>query len=154
GRGFNATVSFASSTIITSESWGLYGKPDSETGEIKYYTGETVGRQALPGERFGSKEFAARGSASSLFPQFQYGSVNWDTTGSPEYDRDPGAYIPWYRHPRSSKFQEIEGTANMAFMDGSARNVKATDTFDPQTGASTYKVLWSPDDRRAERDVR
>jgi prepilin-type N-terminal cleavage/methylation domain-containing protein/prepilin-type processing-associated H-X9-DG protein len=155
GRGFDAAVSFASNTVITSESWGLYGKPDGETGATEYYTGETVGRQALPGERFGSQELENPGSAANLFPQFSYSAVNWDTTGSPEYDRDPGSYIPWYRHPRrTSKFQEIEGSANMAFMDGSARNVKARDTFDPNTGASTYKVLWSQEDRRAERDIR
>ena len=155
GRGFDAAVSFASDTVIFSESWGLYGKPDGETGTLEYYTGETVGRFALPGERFGSKEFVNPGTASSLFPAFRYSAVNWDDTGSPEYDRDPGSYIPWYRHPkRSRNFQEIEGSANMAFMDGSARNVKAQDTFDPDTGASTYNVLWSPDDRKVERDIR
>lgn len=155
GRGFDTSLSFASDTMLIGESWGLYGKPDGETGDIEYYTGETIGRQALPGERFGSKEAIQPGSASSLFPQFSYGAVNWDSTGSPEYDRDPGAYIPWYRHPRRTKdFQEIEGSANMAFMDGSARNVRANETFDDDTGASTYKVLWSPDDRRAERGIR
>ncbi len=155
GRGFDAAVNFASNVMITSESWGLYGKPDGESGQTDYFTGETLGRRALPGERFGSKEYENPGSASSLFPQFGFGAVNWDTTGSPEYDRDPGAYIPWYRHPkRTSKFQEIEGSANMAFMDGSARAVKAIDTFDKDTGASTLKVLWSPGDSRAESDIR
>lgn len=154
GRGFDAAVSQASDTMLVAESWGLYGKPDGETGTLDYFTGETVGRHALPGERFGSKEAEQRGSAANLFPQFDYGAVNWDETGSPEYDRRPGAYIPWYRHTRTDNFQDIEGSANMAFMDGSARNIKAADTFDPDTLASTYKVLWSPGDRRAERDIR
>lgn len=155
GRGFDAAVNFASNVMIISESWGLYGKSDGESGQIEYYTGETVGRRALPGERFGSKEFETPGSASSLFPDFSFGAVNWDTTGSEEYQRDPGAYIPWYRHPRRTKdYQVVEGGANMAFMDGSARVIKAQDTFDKDTNASTLKVLWSPEDSRAERDLR
>lgn len=155
GRGFDAAVNFASNVMIISESWGLYGKPDGESGELEYYTGETVGRRALPGERFGSKEFDSPGSAAGLFPDFSFSAVNWDTTGSEEYEREPGAYIPWYRHPRRTNgYQEIEGGANMAFMDGSSRPIKAEDTFDPETGASTLKVLWSPEDSRAERDIR
>ncbi|GAB5496068.1 MAG: hypothetical protein Phyf2KO_11480 [Phycisphaerales bacterium] len=154
GRGFDATVSQSSNTMLVSESWGMYGKLDGETGDRDYFTGETIGRYALPGERFGSKEADQRGSAAGLFPEFDYAAVNWDETGSPEYDRRPGAYIPWYRHTRSSDFQDIEGSANMAFVDGSARNIKVGDTFDSSTLASTYKVLWSPGDRRAERDIR
>jgi len=155
GRGFDAAVNFASDVMITTEAWGLYGKSDGETGQIEYYTGETVGRRALPGQRFGSLEYEAPGTASTLFPQFQFSAVNWDTTGSAEYERDPGAYIPWYRHPRrTNKYQEIEGGASMAFMDGSARVVKAEDTFDTDTGASSLKVLWNPFDSRAERDIR
>ncbi len=155
GRGFDAAVNYASDVMIIGEAWGLYGKPDGETGQIEYYTGETIGRRALPGERFGSKEYEAQGSGSSLFPQFQYSAVNWDTTGSIEYERDPGAYIPWYRHPRrSDDYQGIEGGSSMAFMDGSTRVIKAEDTFDTDTGASTLKVLWNPFDSRAERDIR
>jgi len=155
GRGFDAAVNFASDVMITSEAWGLFGKPDGESGITEFYTAETVGRNALPGQRFGSEEVRNPGSASSLFPLFGFGSVNWRTTGSQEYERNPGAYMPWYRHPRrTNKFQSIEGGANFAFMDGSARNVKADSTFDEDTGASKLNVLWNPEDSRIERDIR
>jgi prepilin-type N-terminal cleavage/methylation domain-containing protein/prepilin-type processing-associated H-X9-DG protein len=142
GRGFDAAVDFASSTLLISDAWGQYGK--ERDGQLRYYTEEVVGRYGLPGERFGG------GTGT---PSFDFHG-NWRSTGSPELGGElgvPKSYIPYYRHPRRNEsFFDLTGGSNMAFADGSARVESARELFDQDTGNSTYKVLWTLGDRKLE----
>ena len=156
GRAFDAAVDFASDTFLITGGWGQWGKesndPSDRTGSggLKWFTQETVGSRGLPGQRFGAGEVVAQ--------DLTFG--NWlgnaDAPVSPEIDdltQLPTSYIPYYRHPRRTRDrQAIEGFGQFGFADGSVRPVNANDLFDPGTTESTYDVLWSPADRRVEKD--
>ena len=146
GARVDAAGDFASQTLLLADAWGQYGK-DNDDGDRRFYTEETIGHTGLPGERFGGGDGVANSG-------FLYG--NWRTTGSPELDNTsemPKSYIPYYRHPgRGAEFQDLKGGANIAFADGSVRNVRSNDLFEASTGKSTLEVLWSRLDRKLEDD--
>ena len=139
GRPFKVDVQFASDVILTGGAWGNFIKGDNELG----YTQETIGSSLLPGQRFGFED--------TVIPDL-FG--NWGTAPSAELDGAPSSvrsYLPYYRHPgRQNNFQELEGTAQFSFADGSARAIAYNDLVDVNEERSTYKALWTPDDRAIE----
>ncbi|MGP1272463.1 MAG: type II secretion system protein [Phycisphaerales bacterium] len=139
GRPFKVDVNYSSDVILTGGAWGNFIKGEDQLA----YTQETIGSSLLPGQRFGFE--------STTIPDL-FG--NWGTEGSAELDGTPDSvrsYIPYYRHPgRNSQFQKLEGTAQFAFADGSARGVAYDNLVDRDEERSTYEALWTPDDRSVE----
>jgi prepilin-type processing-associated H-X9-DG protein len=149
GRGFKSDVEFASNVLLVADAWGNFLK-DSDGKGTRGYTQETIGAQLLPGERFG---IAGETEITDLFG-------NWRTDGSLELDSSTAvvrSYIPYYRHPRrNSQFQALEGKAQFAFADGSARSFNYNDLVDLEDSSaprSSYNVLWTPLDNRIENQL-
>lgn len=160
GRGFDAAANFSSRMMLVSEAWAPYGSEGDDTDRSgsgdDWYAGANLGSAGLPGERFGAGGVTIQDvMPAEELRDFQSGSAN----APPEFDtltRDNitggFSYIPFYRHDRRENTFDVEGAANMGFVDGHVERVGASDLFDPNTRKSTYKVLWSPDDQRLERD--
>lgn len=150
GRGFNDAVDNASSTILLGDAWGIYAK-QTDTAELKYFTEEAIGQDRWPGERFGGGVGVSRGVA------FAYGNWRRAESLSPELDEAtsiPDAYVPYYRHPgRRKDMQALSGGTHFAFADASVRNYRPEDLFEEETGKSTLRVLWSPEDYRLSRRI-
>jgi prepilin-type processing-associated H-X9-DG protein/prepilin-type N-terminal cleavage/methylation domain-containing protein len=98
-----------------------------------YFAGSTIG---YSGDTAGSR-FGGNGGylPASNLPRF--GAVRTE--------------IDWTRHRRKADGgdgtpQSIKGRANFAFADGHVANYKADELYDPATGKSNFKVLWSPYD--------
>ncbi|MEO1584164.1 MAG: type II secretion system protein [Planctomycetota bacterium] len=150
GRRFRADVAFSSNTMLVGGAWGNFAA-ETEDG-TRFFTSETIGFQALPGQRFGilnDPQPALAGPANE---------GNWVAAGSPELDGSPieiESYIPYYRHPsRKSDFFRLEGKGLFAFADGSVRSIDHAELVNEQDLTSSYDVLWSPEDQRVERERR
>jgi len=151
GRGFDNAVDESFKMILFGESWGLWrSEIESEAGATNYFTPATIGRIELPGARFGAGDGVPEGE--------WLGRGNWNTGVRPsefEADGTPTSYIPYYRHPKAKKntFNTGEGRANFGFADGHVEGFGPQDLFDNGTERSNYAALWSPLDRRQERDL-
>ncbi len=153
GRAFDSATDFGSDVMLIAEAWAPYGtdNPDSTfnlQGKITYFTSETIGAAELPGRRFGAgqgvdqRPFEFGGIGNITATEFKGGSLL------------PTAYIPYYRHPKQlDDTYALDGGANMAFVDGHVDQYDGRDLFDPETEASTYKVLWSLIDRQLEKGL-
>ena len=149
GKGFNSTAMFSSRLMLLSEAWALQPVPPGSTGvEDSWFTWAQVGATGLPGQRFGGG--SGVGGTLAGAPAFQpFGGAR-----SPEAEPvgAPRSYIPFYRHPRErTQFFKLEGNANIGFVDGHVASHNGRDLFNPNTGKSTYQVLWSEVDERVER---
>ena len=128
GKMFNAAVKGGSELILLAE------KFPSNAALGGYFAGSTVGFQGdTAGSRFGGN--GGYTPASNLGARF--GLVRTE--------------IDWTRHRRKADGgdgtpQSIRGRANFAFADGHVANFKADELYDPITGKSNFKVLWSPYD--------
>ena len=56
-------------------------------------------------------------------------------------------------HLIDNTFDTSEGRANFGFVDGHVEGFGPPDLFDDNTERSNYAALWSPLDRRQERDL-
>ncbi len=149
GRGFDNAVDESYRMILFSEAWGTWrGQIESLGGEETYFTNGSIGSHELPGRRFGAGEG---------LPENQLRVGNWFSGSRPpefEATGSPRSYLPYYRHPRRlSDTYEIEGRANTGFVDGHVEALEARAQFNDATEQSTYTALWSPLDRRQERDL-
>ncbi len=150
GRSFDNAVDESSKMMLFGESWGVWrSQIESEAGQINWFTSAAIGGVELPGRRFG---------AGDGLPDFVWNIGNW-LNGTPpdefEASGRPTSYVPYYRHPKARKdtFDTTEGRANFGFADGHVEGFGPEELYNPQTERSTYEVLWSPMDRRQERDL-
>ncbi len=152
--GFDATSGFPASTLLFAEAWGkqplqIYkanGNPSPGDGNlfIGYVTVSSIGAQFKPGERFGG------GTGAGTDTGF-LAVGGWPR--APEYVErgNPRSYIPSYRHPnRRIDRYTTKGQSHIVFVDGHVETPAANTLYDPATGKSTYKVLWTPKDRDQE----
>jgi prepilin-type processing-associated H-X9-DG protein len=100
-----------------------------------YFAGSTIGFQGdTAGQRFGGN--GGYLPASNLGAR--YGLVRTE--------------VDWTRHRRQADGggtpQVIRGRANFGFADGHVAMLRATELFDPVSGASLFKAIWSPYDRQ------
>lgn len=160
GKSFDVSANYSSRMLLLSEAWAFYGSEGDQsdrsgTGD-DWYAAADIGQAGSPGDRFGGGDLRI----SDVLPQdelraFQSGNANtppeFETLTRENLTR-PFSYIPYYRHDRTESTFDIEGGANMAFLDGHVERFAASDLFDANTGKSTYRVLWSPIDARVERD--
>ena len=154
GEAFDDTVSRSSQVILYGEAWGLWtSQLEDEIGQRSWFTAASIGQHGLPGERFGG------GEEMMGVPDAEIWDGNWrGTSGFPRApemeqgeDAEPSSYIPYYRHPKRTKDTfEVEGNANIAFVDGHVEQISPQDVIDSETGRSTYRVLWSLSDERVE----
>jgi prepilin-type N-terminal cleavage/methylation domain-containing protein len=148
GRQFKASVDFGSRLMLIGDAWAQYMKDDDGDGEARAVTIESIGSQGLPGQRFGSDQ-------NFTFPDL-FVWAGTQSTSNPEFRTSsrPKSYIPYYRHGGNrDDIYAREGTAQFGFVDGSARAYRPNELFDSATRKSTYKVLWSPNDEKIEKDV-
>lgn len=127
-------------TLMVAEAWAKFRGNDDE--EV-YFTASTMGAQGRPGERFGAGDGV---TDSSIIP---------DRNRPPEFGSSgvPRSYIPYYRHPRrQNDMVAPQGGANIAYLDGHVENKRHTDLADFNTGLSRFDTLWSPIDRRIDRE--
>ena len=151
GRAFNNSVAQSSSMILFAESWALWpSQLEDDAGDTTWFSAYSIGSRGLPGERFGSNE---EGIESESWDGLWRGTGSYDR--SPEMgndlDAEPTSYIPYYRHPkRGGETFKIEGSANVAFVDGHVDSINPLELFETEEGRSTYQILWSPDDKKVE----
>lgn len=147
GRRFKADVEFASNVVLITGAWGNFMKDSNNEGELRGFTQETVGANGLPGERFGFEDTDFNADVGG----------NWRQEGSPELDSTNSvirSYLPYYRHPkRRDNLQGLEGNAQFAFADGSARSFSYNELVNEPERRSAYEVLWTPFDQRIENDL-
>lgn len=149
GQAFDSSTERASSLMLYSEAWGIWGSEiENDFGESTWFTEGSVGYRGLPGERFGG------GEGIMGLP----GRGNWEARADPPVDMNPeladelASFIPYYRHPRrGDETFELEGGTNIAFADGHVEDYDFQDLVNTSTGRSTYTVLWSLNDERVER---
>jgi len=156
GEAFDDTVSRASKIVLYGEAWGFWtSELENDFGGRTWFTGGSIGRIGLPGQRFGG------GEDMEGVPEEEIWRGNWRGSGqfprAPEMegdlDTEPSSYIPYYRHPkRNTETFKVEGSANIAFADGHVEEIQPNDVFDPATGRSTYQVLWNLADERVENE--
>lgn len=149
GQAFDTSVSRSSAMLLYGESWGFWtSELENDFDERSWFTAASIGSKGLPGERFG---------AGDGIPDLNL-IGNWTGQGqfprAPEMESGttiPKTEIPYYRHPqrRESTFA-LEGGVNFAFADGHVDDFDARELFDSNTNRSTYKVLWSLNDKRVE----
>lgn len=151
GRAFDNAVDESAKMILFAPSWGVWrSEIESEDGQINWFTISDIGKAELPGRRFGAGEG---------LPEPTWNVGNWRTGVRPdefEADGTPRSYVTYYRHAKSkgeNNFGTTKGRANMGFVDGHVGGLSPEDLFDEQTERSRYAALWSPLDRRQERDL-
>ncbi len=146
GRRFKADVDFSSDVVLITGAWANFMKDSDDRGELRGFTQETVGSRGLPGERFGFEDTDFNADLGG----------NWRTVGSPELDSPASiirSYLPYYRHPkRRNDLQALQGNAQFAFADGSARSFSYSELVNQPDRRSSYDVLWTPFDQRIEND--
>jgi prepilin-type N-terminal cleavage/methylation domain-containing protein len=149
GKAFDANVGAASNTMLLADAWGMWPSesPTGYTGETRWFTGAHIGRNGKPGERFGGGETPVNAALQE--------GLAWKTKGAPEMVGISGnaipTYIPFYRYPKQNKDPLTrDGAAMFGFIDGHVDQLRASDLTSGLTGKSTYRVLWSPIDRRLE----
>ena len=153
GRPWNANVGSASRMMLITEAWGQSTVFDADNTQevIGYATFSTMGNQGLPGQRFG----ATKNGVTGINDFTGDALPTRGRAGAPEFaDGNPRSYLPDYRHPaRLKEFNELQGGANMVFVDGHVATLAPNDLFDPTTGESTYQALWAPNDFQVENDI-
>ena len=150
GIGFtDISANEPSNTFLLTEAWGVSGVQFD--GVYEWFTNSTVGSQGRPGQRFGG------GQGVNDFPGNAFGTGNLRAPEAGSYDRGSGAsptpqsYLPYYRHPRrGDKPFALEGRANFVFVDNHVAPIDARELFDPDTGLSTFRAIWSNADRRLD----
>ncbi|MEZ6243317.1 MAG: DUF1559 domain-containing protein [Phycisphaerales bacterium] len=153
GRAFDNAVDEAYRMILFSETWGTWlGQIASlGTGDQNYFTTGSIGSNYLPGRRFG----AGDGVPSTYWMSGNNG--NWTNSNRPpefESAGTPTSYLAYYRHKRRLKDTfDLKGNAITGFVDGHVDALNAESLFDETTEQSTYEALWSPLDRKQERDL-
>jgi prepilin-type N-terminal cleavage/methylation domain-containing protein/prepilin-type processing-associated H-X9-DG protein len=143
GEPWNAnTVKQTTKNLLIGDAWGQFASVDREDQRV-YVTSSTMGASEQPGERFGGGD----GVAAAFFPGTEIPSARTGG-GAPEFGGSaPTSYLPYYRHPRRSDRQTaIDGGCNCCFADGHVADVRAHELFDPNTGVSTLRVIWSRKD--------
>lgn len=155
GQAWNVNVDFASQVMLMSDAWAPYSKDEDMDGKTSSFTIETVGNFGLPGERFGGNEQVVLEDTFNnlgLTPEIS----------SPEViqGQNPTSYFPYYRHGGDTQdlYDTSSGRVQFGFADGSVRQFGRDDLIDEVNGdgvrpRSAYKVLWSPNDFRVERQV-
>ena len=146
GESFDATAGRASELLLVGEAWGLWPSEDTEANEKKWFTEASIGSGGLPGARFGAGEDPVNASL---------GANRWVLEGAPEMAGIPSGeiptYIPFYRQPRQFKDPLTRsGAANFAFLDGHVTLYTVPDVCDDPSGRSTYRVLWTLEDKAVE----
>ncbi len=142
---FDANVNFASSMLLMGEAWGRQPSP-AGSAERLFFTVSTIGAQGQPGERFG----AGMGTSDAL--PSDPGNAEPDASSSPVGGMGI-SYLPYYRHPRSKKdtFSTVSGSTHIGFVDTHVAPWTPVELFNRTAPfKSTYKVLWSPNDRDVE----
>ncbi len=143
GKGFDATVSAPSQTLLIGEAWGQFPSEGAITLDTKWFTIGQMGIEGKPGQRFGGGTGI---TSATAFPG------PW-ATRAPEMAgltaTTVRSYVPYYRHSKV-KVQPgiIDGAANFAFVDGHVAKFGPKDLADPSTGRSTFKVRWTPNDEQ------
>lgn len=148
GRAFNSSTERASSLLLFSEAWAIWGaEVEDSSGETTWFTEGSIGYRGLPGERFGG------GEGINGLPN----RGDWERRSEPPVDMNPelsddlDSFIPYYRHPRrSDETFKLSGGTNIAFADGHVQDFDVQELFNSTTGRSTYTVLWSLNDERVE----
>lgn len=152
GTPFNDDTGRASALMLYAESWAPYRSQVPNTdGSISWFSSGSIGSSQLPGERFGGGD--------GLLPSRVSGNWHQNPT-SPELGSNasqrPKSYVPYYRHPPNlANTMEIDGSANIAFVDGHVERYSPKDLFvtEDDITKSTYEVLWSEKDQSLERDL-
>ena len=159
GTAFNDDAGRASSLILFTEAWANWRSEILNDGiDTTWFTSASVGSRFLPGRRFGGGDGV----------NVDVWAGNWRVQPTaPELGSDPNvlptSYMPYYRHPRrTGNPKAIEGTTNIAFLDGHVANISARDLFEDAAGGtggsnqvrSTYRALWSEKDFELERALR
>ena len=142
---FDANVNFSSSMLLMGEAWGRQPSP-AGSAERLFFTVSTVGAQGQPGERFG----AGMGTPDAL--PIDSGNAEPDASSSPAGGMGI-SYLPYYRHPRSKRdtFSTVSGSTHIGFVDTHVAAWAPQDLFIRSAPfKSTYKVLWSVNDRDLE----
>ncbi len=142
GRGFDASVDFASNMLLMTEAWGLFPSEQADLNEETWFSIGQVGLTGLPGQRFG----AGRGIPSAAFPgPWRNRSPEMSGVGRPRSD------LPYYRHPsRNDEQFETRGGVQIGYADGHVAQRKPDELADFTTGKSTYQTLWTVIDRELE----
>jgi prepilin-type N-terminal cleavage/methylation domain-containing protein len=157
GRRFRADVSEATSMLLIGEAWGQFRTTNLNTGLEMFMTASAIGQK--PGQQTSNNPIGGRfggGSGVQDWPgnAFGGGSFGSGAGRAPEFGPGtarPTSYIPWYRHPnRNKEFLSIRGGANFVFVGNNVSRQNVGDLIEQDTGRSTFRVLWSPDDRKAE----
>ena len=149
GKAFDPNVAAASNTMLIADAWGMWPgeSPAGYSGEKRWFTGAHIGRSGLPGARFGGGESPVDAALQE--------TQAWRIEGAPEMASVAGnalpTYVPFYRYPKPNYNDALtrQGSAMFGFVDGHADPIKASTLVDGN-GRSTFRVLWSPIDRRIE----
>lgn len=112
--------------------------------EAGWVTNERFGEIYLPGERFGGSRDR---SVYLAVPQTPFYASRYEVKGFPTAF-DYARHAPW------ADRRLPEGLINIGFADGHVTAESAESLYDARTLDSTYRVLWSPGDRRIELDHR
>lgn len=155
GTAFTDSGGRPSSTLLFAESWATFRSELLDGADVTWFSPASIGGADLPHERFGGGD----GVDPSWFRSLANG--NWLSNPlGPELGGDstqmPKSFLPYYRHPpRNSDLLEVDGSANIAFLDGhvSRRSPDSLFEEDGDITKSTYEVLWSEKDYVLERDL-
>ncbi len=144
GRGFDSAADRASDLILAAEAWGMWpNEGANQVDDATWFTVGNIGANAMPGERFGY---------GAGIPSWEFSGPYWL---APEFEGSPGevpsSYLPYYRHPkRLEKTYDLQGSVNIAFVDGHVSVEKPADLGNASDAKSTYRALWSLIDERIE----
>ncbi len=151
GKAFDYNTDFASNVFLITDAWGLWPSQsaDDYTGEKRWFTGAQVGADGLPGQRFGGGEEPINAAVETLA---------WKNEGAPEMAGIEGnelpTYVPFYRYPKRDRDPLTRtGAAMFGMVDGHVEMLRASEVVDDTTGRSSYRVLWSTEDRKIENDA-
>ena len=144
-RGFDVNVTFSSATMLIGEAWARQALGTTGAEGRFWTTVSSIGAQGAPGERFG-----ANGGTSDALP---IDDGNREPDWNARQTVTGIGYIPFYRHPlnRRNDVSRASGSAHIGFVDGHVAPWTANDLYDRASPfRSTYKVLWSTNDRQVE----
>lgn len=146
GRGFNASASRAAQLLLLSESWAFWTSANPDPGDpVRWFPDSVVGRDYLPAERFGGGSNLEGIDGSTAI----FGNRDISSEGAKS---DINAYMPFSRHPKQVGDPTYKGgICHFAFLDGHVAGFTQGELINP-LGENTYRVIWSPIDRKIERD--